>query len=633
MKPTDKEIEAMIAENDRRMSLCDDQPYDPIAGNSRDPLRREIYLHPINATVALPIDMIEDPDFKRISSLDDYRRLRIRHDFEYWAASCVNIRHKLSGSIVPFHLNKPQRRVLAMLEEDRRAGRPLRMIMLKARQWGGSTLIQIYFAWIQIALRRNWNSLICAHVKDTSAAIRGMYEKMLDDYPEEFWTEEDKPCFSPWQRSLNTREIAGRGARVTVSSSCGQDSARGLDFSMVHMSEVAFWKSTDCRNPEDLVRTICGGVPMEPLSAIVMESTANGVGNYFHSQWLRSEQGTTAYRPVFVAWFDIDIYRKECADPRKLIESLTPYERELWEKGLTFDRLQWYHDKRSEFPSDEAMFAEYPSTPEEAFKNSGHNVFGSREIEYLRTDCCEPMQLNVDNCPAYCSEILDAPAGDGELKVWQLPPADAGEGVRNRFVATVDIGGRWRHADYSVIAVIDRTPSGESDQRPEVVAQWRGHCDHDLLGRYAEKLARAYGNALLVVESNSLESAGDGHSQFVLEDLNRRYNNLYVRRARDRPGSAPAEPRVGFHTNRTTKGAAITGMVAAVRRHAYVERDHEACNEMATYELKESGNYGARQGCHDDILMTRAIALYVIDSLPPAASPDPSLSELIGSYF
>ena len=59
----------------------------------------------------------------------------------------------------------------------------------------------------------------------------------------------------------------------------------------------------------------------------------------------------------------------------------------------------------------------------------------------------------------------------------------------------------------------------------------------------------------------------------------------------------------------------------------------EKLHIAAVYELKESGNYGARQGCHDDILMTRAIALYVIDSLPPAASPDPSLSELIGSYF
>ena len=48
-------------------------------------------------------------------------------------------------------------------------------------------LIQIYFAWIQIIHRRNWNSLICAHVKDTAATIRGMYTKLLARYPEEYW--------------------------------------------------------------------------------------------------------------------------------------------------------------------------------------------------------------------------------------------------------------------------------------------------------------------------------------------------------------------------------------------------------------------------------------------------------------
>lgn len=52
------------------------------------------------------------------------RRLRLRHDFEYWAASCVTIRHKTTGRRVPFVLNAPQRRVASLLEDDRRAARP-----------------------------------------------------------------------------------------------------------------------------------------------------------------------------------------------------------------------------------------------------------------------------------------------------------------------------------------------------------------------------------------------------------------------------------------------------------------------------------------------------------------------------
>lgn len=61
-------------------------------------------------------------------------------DFLGWAGDCVKIVDKLSGASVPFVLNAPQRRVLAVLERQRLAGRPIRLIMLKARQWGGSVL-------------------------------------------------------------------------------------------------------------------------------------------------------------------------------------------------------------------------------------------------------------------------------------------------------------------------------------------------------------------------------------------------------------------------------------------------------------------------------------------------------------
>jgi len=59
----------------------------------------------------------------------------------------------------------------------RTAGKPIRLILLKARQWGGSTLVQIYMAWIQLVHCRNWNSVICAHLKESAANIKGMYSK------------------------------------------------------------------------------------------------------------------------------------------------------------------------------------------------------------------------------------------------------------------------------------------------------------------------------------------------------------------------------------------------------------------------------------------------------------------------
>ena len=171
-------------------------------------------------------------------------------------------------------------------------------------------------------------------------------------------------------------------------------------------------------------------------------------------------------------------------------------------------------------------------------------------------------------------------------------------------------------ADWSVIAVLDRMPPGGGG--PEVVAQWRGHCDHDILAWKAAAIARWYADALLVVESNSLDATLSGSSQYILETLNEYYSNLYSRKVRDTSRPDSWVDRVGFHTNRETKALIITTLIAMVRDCGYTERDPAALNEMAAFRQLPNGNYGARRGNHDDILMTRAMALYVASTLPPA---------------
>ena len=104
--------------------------------------------------------MLDDPRYPLAkSNLEAWQRLRFSHDFEYWCAVAVHIKDKMDGRERPFVLNAPQRRVASVLEAQRLAGKPIRIIMLKARQWGGSTLVQMYMAWIQTCHRRNWHSL------------------------------------------------------------------------------------------------------------------------------------------------------------------------------------------------------------------------------------------------------------------------------------------------------------------------------------------------------------------------------------------------------------------------------------------------------------------------------------------
>ena len=627
------DIDAILRENQRRNIILEEKMrFDPEAGIGCSGKRIEVTDPTNGLTVAVPSEMLDDPDYTPCMMGTEWRKLRCRHDFEYWAATCATIRDKVTGQDSPFILNAPQRRIAAMLEEQRRAGKPIRLIMLKARQWGGSTLIQMYMAWIQLCHRINWHSLICAHVKDSASNIRAMYTKLLDSYPMSVWGEGEPPRFSAFERSQNTRLIDGRGCRVTLGSSENPEAVRGADYAMAHLSEVAFWSDTRTRSPEDLIRAVCGSIVRHPFTLIVMESTANGVGNYFHTEWLRatSPEGSDK-QSAFVPWHEIPIYTEPVTDCKvlELWKSLDDYELNLWNQGLTLEQIKWYHNKRREYPVHQMMMAEYPGSDVEAFANTGHGVFAMADLERLRLSCRDADFRGelVGESPhgfGALRQLRLVPDPQGSLEVWKLP--ETRPVMRDRYVVAVDVGGRSASSDWSVIAVIDRAPmlSGGS---PEVVAQWRGHIDHDLLAWKSAALATWYCEALLVIESNTLESeASDtstegGSGECLLSRIGRAYNNMYRRVAPDTISAMPSN-RIGFHTNRATKSLAISELIARVRDGTYIERSHRAIDEMAMYQLRPNGTYEAARGHHDDLLMTRAIALYITAMDPPAPMAD-----------
>lgn len=491
------------------------------------------------------------------------------------------------------------------MERQRLAGKPIRLILLKARQWGGSTLILLYMAWIQLYHTENWHSLICAHFKDASTTIRGLYSQLVDNYPAGRLPEGVK--LVPYEGMRSVRLLAGRGCRISVCSAENVDAARGADYSMAHLSEVAFWADTPGKKASDLVRAICGSVPRVPLSMIVMESTANGVGNFFHREWVRAVAGESDKTPVFVAWHEIEMYREELTvSPEALDASLTDYERRIKEQfSLDDEQINWYHNKSREYPSHDQMTAEYPSTQAEAFAASQVCVFPAAFIEAMRTQIT-PAVRTMDFNPER-EEFFNAPGA--ALEVWADPCPETELGVKPAYIVTVDVGGRWSGADWSVIAVFDTRRDG----RLELAAQWRGHVDHDILGRIALALGRHYHDALLVIESNTLESQSLG----VLERIAASgYRNLYQRVCYE-SADGRQEVRYGFHTNVATKSAAIADLMALMRDGKLIERSSAALEELAAYARRPGGSMGAPDGMHDDMVMTRAIAAYALRQSHP----------------
>lgn len=673
-------VEEMITENERRKAVCLGV-FDPVTGEGStgrrflldipgldrawlpDTMRTEEVIKSL--TVCGSVDNLlkrmlgRNPlQRDRDRFVSNFDRLRQRHDFPYWAATRAYIKNKRGGDDVLFVLNRPQRRLTESFEAMRQAGKPIRLILLKARQWGGSTCAELYQSWLQLVHQKGLNSLIIAHQGVGSEEIKDMFDRMIERYPPELLYEEGKrpdpkEKLVEWVGKTRTMfRVPARNCKIKVGTAERPDSCRGGDYSLVHCSEVGIWKKTLGKTPEQILRSACSGVLLQPMTMIVYESTANGTGNFFHREYEAAKRGQSQFKALFVSWFEIEQYsieltsdeRRELA--RKLIEGKdsesAASDREqpgkylwwLWEKGATLEAIAWYISERSKYSEHGLMAAEYPSDDIEAFVHSGARVFDKYKVEALRGACkAASYRGEIDSRDATGNGYGEPAMSDiqrrkmlgnvsfvsldsGSWQIWKLPANNDCARVTDRYVVTVDVGGRSAKADWSVIVVFDRAPMVDG-KGPEVVAQWRGHTDFDILAWKAALAASFYDNALLVIESNTLETRDpdrdtDGNqSNFILNRLRDVYGNLYARRQSEEEVARGMPTRYGFHTNAATKPMIIATLVKIIREGLYVERDQACLDEYLAYERRQNGSFGAIAGCHDDLLMTRAIGLHI----------------------
>lgn len=570
--------------------------------------------------------------------------VRCRHDPWFAFITCFNIKHKTSGQTVPFVLNRAQNKLLAELEGMRQGGVPVRLILLKARQWGGSTLIQLYMAWIQLFVIKGWNSVILAQTKDTARRIKAMYRTVLENFPADLLGVAGL-SFAPKEGSTADSLICDdsgndiRDCSISVASFENFESVRGAAFSMAHYSEVAYWTDTPSKTAAQVITNIDGGIAFRPLTIEVMESTANGMSGYFYDEYQRAKSGVSAYRAVFIPFYDIehdtvdfsgDDEEREFAltllrgreQKTSGVDTAEPgeYLWELWMKGATLEHINWYVQKRRGYHSHEQMASEAPSDDRECFRYSGANVFAADIVERERGRF-EAVPVWMGDISMVEGSVRMVEQGDGALLVWKRPDRLR---TKRQYVVTVDVGGRSSRADYSVITVINRLPAMVDGGRLEVVARWRGHLRYDLMAWKAVALATYYKQALLVFESNTFDLryalqqemvAGTGdHIQGILWEISSAYKNLYYRRSTDEEDIRNGVyQKIGFQTNAKTKQAMVDHFIVTFEDGRFLDPDARFYREAQLYQQFPDGHYGNIPGAgnNDDILMTDMIGCLV----------------------
>ncbi len=586
----------------------------------------------------------EDYESDRLKVISQFVRIRNKHDFPFWAATFVYIKNKGGGEDVLFRLTRPQRRFIARLEKRRKANKPIRIVLLKARQWGGSTTSQLYMAWLQLVHKVGLNSLIIAHQGAGSDEIKDMFDRMIKNYPVEMLHKlgeaynENEPKLVGVGKSGSIHRVPQRNCKIKIGTAERPDSCRGGDYNLVHLSEVGLWKATEGKKPEDIVRSACSGVLLRPYTMIVYESTANGTGNFFQKEYDDAKSGKSQFEAMFVSWFDIEQYSLPIDDVEIFAQMLyanrendnVPSVREesgkylwwLWEQGATLEAINWYIQERAKYTDHGLMAAEFPSDDVEAFVHSGARVFDKYKVEKLRPSCRPPRYIgevyaDADEGKKALLNLRFVEDKQGLLHIWEKPEEDdEKEIITNRYLTIVDVGGRSNKADFSVVLVLDRLFMIEGG-KPVVVAQWYGHCDIDQLAWKAAQIAAYYNNSMLVIESNTLETHDkerqvDGdQSQFILNQIKDVYENLYARKQSEEDVREGLPRKYGFHTNVATKPMIISTLVKVIRENLYTERDARCLDEYLCYEKKPNGAFGAITGKHDDLLMTRAIGLHI----------------------
>ena len=668
MKETiDITISKILQENERRRAIVF-APFNPITGEGSIGQRVAFTIsdYPI-PTQYLPVEMMDEPFVKSLSKagsvdafirdalmlpvtdeardkvVEEFIRIRQKHDYPFWAAMFAYIKRKGGGTDVLFRLNRPQRKLIKRLEKMRKAGKPIRLILLKARQWGGSTAIQIYMAWLQLVHEVGLNSLIIAHQGTGSDEIKDMFDRMIKSYPVEMLHElgdayaPNEPKMVGVGKSGNIFRVPQRNCKIKIGTAERPNSCRGGDYNLVHLSEVALWKETDGKKPEDIVRSACSGILLRPYTMIVYESTPNGVGNFFHKEYLAAKKGLSQFEAMFVAWFEIEQHElpfeneaEKYEFAKKLFanrrneeiksdrEEPGTYLWRLWEKGATLEAIHWYVSERSKYTNHGDMASEYPSDDIEAFTYSGRKVFSSEDVEQFRPACRAPRWIgeiygSADEGEKAIEGLRFKKEADGRLFMWHDVERSDIEEVTDRYLVVVDVcKGHTKNADFADILVIDRLFMMDGEP-PVVSAEWHGHIDMDKLAWKATQVAAYYNNALLVIESNTLETNNTkGEAEYILTLIHEVYGRqLYARKQSAEDIRQGLPKKYGYHTNPLTKKVVIYNLKVVIRERLYIEREEACLDEYLTYVETENNVFEAMEGYHDDRLMTRAIGMQV----------------------
>lgn len=375
---------------------------------------------------------------ERASVLEVERLGKLRRELPYFAKEVLKIRTK-TGAVSPLILNRAQLYIHHSCEDQKQRTGRVRKIIIKGRQLGSSTYMQARYYHRLWKTKRALRAFILTHEQPATDNLFAMAQR--------FYLQHDESIAKPPLLRGNAKELVfgDNDCGYQVATAGTKETGRSATFQLFHGSEVAFWPNAD-NHTTGVMQTVGNAEGTE----IVLESSANGIGNYFYKTAQAALRGESEFEPIFIPWFWGDDYREECPGEDQWEPSEDWYEYAKTH-GLDWDQLYWAYLKNRELalgisaPHDKPCWKfkqEYPATFDEAFQTSGHSFIPSIQVMEARKNKVVghgPVILGVD------------PARSGD-KVGIMDRC--GRRMGARIAERMDPGGSVTYVAAQVLAII-----------------------------------------------------------------------------------------------------------------------------------------------------------------------------------
>lgn len=487
------------------------------------------------------------------------------------------------GKLQPLTPNKAQQKILLIIKALVAKKKPIRLLILKARQLGCSTLIEaIIYAYT--SQRENNNSLIVADDIDGSNYLFEISKLYQEKVPIHLKTEEKRSN----EKKL---EFANTHSQILIDTANHKEAGRKYTFRYVHLSEYAFFPY-----PEDIMLGISNSVPSLPETMIIKESTANGF-NHFKKEW--DEAGVeNDYIKIFIPWYWAEENRMSIENftlgEGNLKSDILKDEKVLYgqmlEEKIDFieERLSWRRWAiRNNCQGSVVKFQqENPSTPDEAFIASGDCAFAKEELIKQLKRSKPP--IAVGNIVKVDFKFSFRTLNGGDFKFWEkIKPRSEEEYIISGDACS------GSGTDYAwLVARAKRTNS--------VVATFKAKCDPDELAERAYLLGSFLHQGMVAIENDKYGF----HANLKLRSI---YGNMFIQESIDKEKKT-VSTKFGWDTNSKTRPEMLGQMKEEIRQGALELNDSELIRECLTFiKNPDTKKEEAQDGCCDDGVISCAI--------------------------